>query len=204
MSVDAKRGENIKLLIMGVTLPTFGGETSFDIVTFYRGMKMDENLNCCTAGEPGSGDNSFRIPRALGMVAKTNRHFFKRYPDLYPVEAALPTRFGDDTYVSITFTGLGTLEAGGLLEVFAAEGYSFVEPLPGFAYDVALEDVTTCGSKEGVNGCYFPPLYVSLAGDNYYGRNLVPAIHGNMMAKPRLVLELDDKQMIWNKKYNPS
>ena len=74
------------MLIIGVQLPTFGGETSFDIVTFFRGVKMDENLNCCQSGEPGASDNSFRIPRALGLVDKQNNHFFKRYPDLYPVE----------------------------------------------------------------------------------------------------------------------
>ena len=58
-----KNDINIKLLINNVVLPTFGGETSFDIVTYFRGMKMDENLDCCRSGEPGAGMSSFRIPR---------------------------------------------------------------------------------------------------------------------------------------------
>ena len=53
LKVDAPPNLKIKILILEVVLPTFGGETSFDIVTYFRGVKMDENLNCCKSGEPG-------------------------------------------------------------------------------------------------------------------------------------------------------
>ena len=40
-------GEPVKLILRNVVLPTTGGDTLFDIRTYYQGELMDVNLDCC-------------------------------------------------------------------------------------------------------------------------------------------------------------
>ncbi len=80
-----------------------------------------------------------------------------------------------------------------------------MEPLEGFAYDVELKDVTECLSREGTPGCYYPPRSISLS--KKYCPDIFKdcvGITGNMMERPMALFVLDDKQTIWNKKYNPA
>lgn len=51
--VDAPAGTAIKLLLYEVRLPNVGGETYFDMSTYFRGELQDQSLNCC---HPADGD----------------------------------------------------------------------------------------------------------------------------------------------------
>ncbi|CAD7953351.1 unnamed protein product, partial [Amoebophrya sp. A120] len=68
LKMNAPKGKLIKLIIRNVELPVTGGETLFDLTTFFRGQIQDQSLSCCRPGgtvNPSTPLISFRIARAL-------------------------------------------------------------------------------------------------------------------------------------------
>ncbi|CAD7953354.1 unnamed protein product [Amoebophrya sp. A120] len=117
-----------------------------------------------------------------------NKNEFRNDPDRYPVEADLPIRFGDNSFIEFKFIASGPVAPGNVLEIQGPAGYRFV---PDF---FQLRDMGPEGfcppPKPGDEGCAYP--YLSLT---------VNRILDNGMDQPRLILTMDTKDEIWLKMY---